>query len=180
MLSLFDGTLYVIPPPIVEELELMVTPVDQLLDDAKGGDAEAQYKLGRKYLQALGVEPDFEEGTRWSEQAADQGHAEALFRRATAMTLSTDTPSDADKDMVEGWLRKASDDGHVMADTLFQILHLGRKTATDVEINAETIEILEAREVGGDGVASLYSGFAYTRKKDFGKVAHYMERAMES
>ncbi|KAG0248092.1 hypothetical protein DFQ27_001172 [Actinomortierella ambigua] len=79
MLSLFDGTLYIVPRLVVEELELMVTPVDQLLDDAKYGDAEAQYKLGRKYLQALGVEPEFEEGMRLLEQAGNQRHVEALF-----------------------------------------------------------------------------------------------------
>ncbi|KAF9158696.1 hypothetical protein DFQ26_007348 [Actinomortierella ambigua] len=54
MLNLFDGTLYVIPPLIVEELELMVTPVDQLLDDAKDGDAGAQYKLGRNLTSKKG------------------------------------------------------------------------------------------------------------------------------
>ncbi|KAG0260471.1 hypothetical protein DFQ27_003499 [Actinomortierella ambigua] len=176
MLSLFDGTMYVIPSRIVEELELMVTPVDQLLDDAKHGDAGAQYKLGRKYLQALGVEPDFEEGTRLLAQAADQGHAEALFRRALAMALRPGTPSDAEIDMVEGWLQRSSDDGHVLANTL---LFIARQTkqSKDGEFSAEATKVLEAREVGGDGIASLFLGFPSFEKDDYGKAAHYMQRA---
>ncbi|KAF9155997.1 hypothetical protein DFQ26_009510, partial [Actinomortierella ambigua] len=175
MLSLFDDTMNVIPPPIVEELELMVTPVDQLLDDAEDGDAEAQYKLGRKYLQALGVEPDFEEGTRLLAQTADQGHAEALFRRALAMTLRTTSPSDAVRDMVEGWLQRASDDGHVWANTLLFIAHQTKKSK-DGEMSSEAMKVLEAREVGGDGMASIFIG-SKSYGVDFNKAAQYLERA---
>ncbi|KAG0256159.1 hypothetical protein DFQ27_005884 [Actinomortierella ambigua] len=176
MLSLFDGTLYVIPPLIVEELELMVTPLDQLLNDAKYGDAEAQYKLGRKYLQALGVEPDFEEGVRLLEQAADQGHAEAMFRRALRTMFCTITPSATNKDVIKGWLHRASDDGHVLANTVLLSLSL-RGKSKEGEICAETIKALEAREVGGDGMASLVLGSVYQDAKEFDKAAHYWERA---
>ncbi|KAG0260885.1 hypothetical protein DFQ27_003298, partial [Actinomortierella ambigua] len=175
MLSLSDDTLYVVPSPIVEELELMVTPVDQLLDDAKHGDAEAQYKLGRKYLQALGVEPDFEEGTRLLAQAADQGHAEALFRRASAMALRPGTPSDAEIDMIEGWLQRASDDGHVWANTLLFIEHQTKKSK-DGEMSSEAMKVLEAREIGGDGMASIFIG-SKSYGVDFDKAAQYLERA---
>ncbi|KAF9152697.1 hypothetical protein DFQ26_000817 [Actinomortierella ambigua] len=134
MLSLLDGTSYVIPSPIVEELELMVMPLDQLLDDAKDGDAEAQYKLGRKYLQALGVEPDFEEGVRLLEQAADQGHVEALLQRAMTVTF-------------------------------------------DEDVKADMMKVLETREAGGDGVASMSISSVYESFYDSEKAAYYNERA---
>ncbi|KAG0250202.1 hypothetical protein DFQ27_009512, partial [Actinomortierella ambigua] len=143
-------------PPIVEELELMVTSVDQLLDDAQNGVAEAQYKLGRKYIQALGVEPDFEEGMRLLEQAADHGHAEALFRSALTTILWINTP-DADERMVESWLQRASDDGHVLANTLLQVLRLKGST-DDEKVKDDVVKVLEAREAGGDGVASIFLG----------------------
>ncbi|KAF9164171.1 hypothetical protein DFQ26_001714 [Actinomortierella ambigua] len=175
MLSLFDGTLYVIPPPIVEELELMVTPVDQLLNDAKDGDAEAQYKLGRKYLQALGVEPDFEEGVRLLEQAADQGHAEALFQHA--MTASTsDAYYETRRDMAESWIKRASENGHVMANSVLLALRL-KGNKIDEGVKADMMKILEAREVGGDGVTSAVVSSVYEAAHDYEKAVHYMERA---
>ncbi|KAF9158693.1 hypothetical protein DFQ26_007345 [Actinomortierella ambigua] len=175
MLSLFDDTLHAVAPPIVEELELMVTSVDQLLDDAQNGVAEAQYKLGRKYIQALGVEPDFEEGMRLLEQAADHGHAEALFRSALTTILWINTP-DADEGMVESWLQRASDDGHVLANTLLQVLRLKGST-DDEKVKDDVVKVLEAREAGGDGVASTFLGFLCVSSKHVDKAMYYAERA---
>ncbi|KAF9159505.1 hypothetical protein DFQ26_006473 [Actinomortierella ambigua] len=175
MLNIFEGTSYVVPSPIVEELELMVTPVDQLLSDAQHGVAEAQYKLGRKYIQALGVEPDFEEGMRLLEQAADDGHAEALFRRAM-MTISWTYTFEAQKDMAVDWLQRASDDGHVSSNTMLHVVRLNRDKDDEV-VKADVVKVLEAREFGGDGVASMFLGLLYSDTKEGDKVTHYLERA---
>ncbi|MBQ6773666.1 MAG: SEL1-like repeat protein [Synergistaceae bacterium] len=43
---------------------------------AQQGDAQAQYLLGRAYLEGIGVEQDPQKGLYWLEQASEQGHQE--------------------------------------------------------------------------------------------------------
>src|SRR5580704_14056727 len=44
---------------------------------AKAGIAEAEYRVGRCYLEGASVPPSRREGARWLERAAVQGHVEA-------------------------------------------------------------------------------------------------------
>ena len=44
--------------------------------EAQQGNAQAQYLLGRAYLEGIGVEQDPEKGLYWLEQASEQGHQE--------------------------------------------------------------------------------------------------------
>ncbi|KAG0250204.1 mitogen-activated protein kinase kinase kinase 9 [Actinomortierella ambigua] len=127
MLSIFEGTSYNVPPPIVEELELIVTSGEQLLRDAKLGDVDAHYKLGRKYIQALGVEPRYESGKKLLELAASQGHAEARFQYSLMICFRHATGSDDD------WLEEAAADGHASAATL---LHFARNVGISKKAGA--------------------------------------------
>ena len=49
--------------------------IDALRARAEAGDAEAQYDLGVRYANGLGVPEDEAEAMRWYRLAADQGHA---------------------------------------------------------------------------------------------------------
>ena len=51
-------------------------PVDEILQKASSGDANAQCLMGRKYLEGDGVIEDFAEALQWYRKAADQGVAE--------------------------------------------------------------------------------------------------------
>ena len=51
--------------------------IPQCKIDAPKGNPEAQYLLGRAYLESIGVQYDEAEGLYWLEQAAAQGHKEA-------------------------------------------------------------------------------------------------------
>ena len=51
--------------------------IPQCKIDAPKGDPEAQYLLGRAFLESIGVQYDEAEGLYWLEQAAKQGHKEA-------------------------------------------------------------------------------------------------------
>ena len=51
--------------------------IPQCKIDAPKGSTEAQYLLGRAYLESIGVQHDEAEGLYWLEQAAAQGHKEA-------------------------------------------------------------------------------------------------------
>ena len=50
---------------------------------ARAGIAEAEYRLGRCYLEGAGVPPSRVEGVRWLERAANQGFVEAQAQLAT-------------------------------------------------------------------------------------------------
>ena len=51
--------------------------VTSLKSSAEKGDAESQYRLGRKYYNGEGVQKDFEETAKWMKKAAEQGHSGA-------------------------------------------------------------------------------------------------------
>src|SRR5579872_550254 len=50
---------------------------------ARAGIAEAEYRVGRCYLEGSGVPPSLVEGVRWLERAANQGYVDAHARLAT-------------------------------------------------------------------------------------------------
>ena len=54
---------------------------------AKQGNVEAQYRVGRCYLEALGAPASLEEGARWLRRAADAGKTEACFILATLYAM---------------------------------------------------------------------------------------------
>src|SRR5205814_8432671 len=60
-----------------------VGPAFQLYARAgRTGLAEAEYRVGRCYLDGVGVPPSRTEGIRWLERAADHGHVEAQSQLA--------------------------------------------------------------------------------------------------
>jgi uncharacterized protein len=58
-----------------------------LSDVAAAGDPEAQYRVGRAYLDGTGVPPSLEEGARWLRLAAEAGRVDARFTLATLYTI---------------------------------------------------------------------------------------------
>ena len=46
---------------------------------AEGGDAEAQYLIGRCHYHGIGTEYDPKKGVEWYRCAAEQGHVEAMY-----------------------------------------------------------------------------------------------------
>lgn len=89
---------------------------------ADEGDAAAQFKLGRLYLNGKGVEKDYEQAANWLRKAALQGHAGAqsnlgaLYSRGEG--VAKDYPEAA------AWLRKAADQGHPVAQFELGLLYV--------------------------------------------------------
>lgn len=52
----------------------------QWTEQAEGGDADAQYKLGNAYLRGTEVARDFEAAATWFERAAEQEHVKSLYK----------------------------------------------------------------------------------------------------
>ncbi|MHC8510290.1 MAG: tetratricopeptide repeat protein [Rhodospirillales bacterium] len=51
----------------------------ELREAAKGGDADAQYNLGRMHIEGYGVTKSVEAAVKWFRAAAEQGHAGAQY-----------------------------------------------------------------------------------------------------
>src|SRR5215472_13501633 len=93
---------------------------------ARAGIAEAEYRVGRCYLEGAGVPPSRADGARWLEKAANQGYVEAQAQlamlaihgmvAAATTKLSTrlfgadeTTPPDFETSL--RWARKAAEGG---------------------------------------------------------------------
>ncbi|KAF9973201.1 hypothetical protein BGZ73_003587 [Actinomortierella ambigua] len=175
MLSILDENGDV-PDSVVEELELMVTPINHV--DVEAGVADAQYKLGRKLLQALGVEPNYKEGLRLLEQAADQGHRKAQFY-ALQMCAFTGQKQPFSTYKMDEWLNMEVVRGNALAKTLRFCAEL---VPEELVNNLHLMEILQEREAKGDGMASLVLGFLHVdipSVQDCSKARHYLERAVK-
>ena len=76
--------------PVGEDLEakssydVVEIPAElrELRNRADGGEADAQYRLGRLYGTGRGVPPDHLEAGKWYQRAAEQGHSMAGYRLA--------------------------------------------------------------------------------------------------
>jgi TPR repeat protein len=56
----------------------MSESIEQLIAKAGEGDADAQYELGWRYIDADGVDQDYEKAFYWSQKAVDAGHIKAI------------------------------------------------------------------------------------------------------
>ena len=87
---------------------------------AEQGDVGAQYNLGVRYADGLGVPQDDREAVRWWRLAADQGHAGAQNDLGFMYDTGRGVPQD-DREAVR-WYRLAAEQGFARAQ-----LNLGRK-----------------------------------------------------
>ncbi len=92
----------------------MTAEAKALLQAAEQGDAEAQYRLGERYLLGDGVAMNDEEAYKWFAQAAVQGHRQAQHDLAVHYELN-------DKVEALKWWRMAADQGSAEAQR-----HMGR------------------------------------------------------
>lgn len=83
----------------------------QLEEAAEGGDAEAQYELGRRLFYGIGIEKDRAAAAYWFNEASERGHSDAQFHLAEFCFF----PGEGvwrDKARAIYWLRKAAEQGH--------------------------------------------------------------------
>jgi TPR repeat protein len=80
---------------------------------AEGGDANAQAKLGGRYLQGLGVEKSGVEAEKWFRKAAEQGSATAQY--SLALMYDEGQVVQADKPEALKWYLKSAQQGFAKA-----------------------------------------------------------------
>ncbi|MCH5174897.1 MAG: sel1 repeat family protein [Prevotellaceae bacterium] len=82
----------------------------ELVELAKLGNAEAQYKLGRCYYNGEGVTPNYTEAAKWIQKAADQGFAQAQYNMGDLYLAGLGVCKDWSK--AKKWYTKAAEQGH--------------------------------------------------------------------
>lgn len=100
------------------------------LELAKGGNAEAQFRLARLYVEGKGVEPEDAAAVKWYRHAAAQGHA----RAQASLGFMLHAGRGVEYDVAEAieWYRKAANRGRASAQFNLGKIHLdGEGVATD-------------------------------------------------
>ena len=68
--------------------------IRKLLQQAKQGDAKAQFTLGLRYDDGLGVPQDDAQAVKWYRLAADQGYAQAQYNLGVMYANGIGVPQD--------------------------------------------------------------------------------------
>jgi hypothetical protein len=91
------------------------TPDDvrRMRNAAEGGDALAQFRLGRAYENGDGVRADAEQAHLWYRKAADQRFPSAEF--AVGMDYARGQGVQLDIEEAVKWIRRAATQGHALA-----------------------------------------------------------------
>ena len=80
---------------------------------AEGGDAEAQFRLGRMYADGKGVKQDYKQAVEWYRKAAEQGLANAQNHMGVMYKNGRGVTKDNKK--AAEWYKKAAEQGHPWA-----------------------------------------------------------------
>lgn len=97
------------------------TKIEQLLEKAKKGDAQAQFNLGWAYRQGNGVPQNDTEAANWYRKAAEQGHSNAQFNLGCCYDLGDGVPQDYTEAVK--WYQKAADHNNMDAKYNLAVLY---------------------------------------------------------
>jgi localization factor PodJL len=99
------------PAPAAEKSEL-----EKLQDRAEAGESDAQYTLGVRHRDGIGLEPDYSRAADWFDRAAQQGHVPAQLGLGIMYRQGLGRPRDLD--LAKLWLHAASRAGDPDAQKL--------------------------------------------------------------
>jgi TPR repeat protein len=99
-----------IDPPKSPRVDVhdLVTSIDQSRSMAEQGTADDQYRLGLRYERAMPFNP--REAVYWYRMAAEQHHADALYRLCFLSDIGLGLPQDFHE--AKRWCLLAADQGH--------------------------------------------------------------------
>src|SRR6267142_1445523 len=84
-------------------------PVPELIQHAEGGDAQAQFELGRAYEDGKGVPQDDDRAVEWFRKSAQQGNAQA--QNSMGVMYAQGRGVQGDRGEAIRWYRKAAKQG---------------------------------------------------------------------
>ncbi|MHC8510415.1 MAG: SEL1-like repeat protein [Rhodospirillales bacterium] len=151
----------------------------ELREAAKGGDAEAQYRLGRMHVQGYGVTESAVAAVKWFRAAAEQGHAGAEYELGV---LYTEGAEGVPKDSAEAvkWFGAAAEQGHEEALNALRAAAQGR---AERRIAAQELSELRLAAESGDADAQFDLGVIYYQGRgvaqDHAEAARWSRAAAE-
>ena len=143
-----------------EEVIVRQREVEQWIQDAEGGDVNAQYELGLRYINGDEVDEDVEEAIRWFRKAAMQGHINAQYELGRRYNEGDDVEMDYRE--AARWFRMAAEKGD--ADSQYE---LGLLCSEDN--GKEAVRWLRAAAMQGHAEAQYELGWRYAEGEDLKK-----------
>lgn len=116
---------------------------------ANGGNAVAQYYLGKIYMQGLGTKPDPAKAISWTRKAANQKNADAEYFMGFLCYYGMGTPQSYTEAM--SWYRRAADAGHVKAQSALGMMFVNGESGSQDIVQA--YKWLKLAELAGDADA---------------------------
>lgn len=95
---------------------------DDLLAKANGGDAIAQYDIGRKFAAGDGVSKNMEEAVKWLTKSAEQGNPDAQMSLGALLVSGRGVPRNSAE--AAKWYRLAATQGRPAAQLQMARMHL--------------------------------------------------------
>lgn len=92
-----------------EFIRKLMQETEEIRKEAEKGDAEAQLRLGQRYLFGDGVPQDYAEAMKWLHKAADQENAAAQYEISVCHRRGESVPQ-SDAEAVK-WCRKSAEQG---------------------------------------------------------------------
>ncbi|KAI9339328.1 hypothetical protein BDR26DRAFT_862238 [Obelidium mucronatum] len=112
--------------PSISSLTTVSDPLQALEDDAKGGDAASQFRMGLRFDSNFGSPTaDDKLAFEWYLKAAENGHAEAQTRSAVMYENGRGIPESVPKAL--HWYTQAADNGELEAQFNLAFLYEKRK-----------------------------------------------------
>ncbi len=84
--------------------------VTRNLEKAQAGDCQAQYQMGERFYDGLGVAQDYSQAAAWFRAAAEKGHAKAQFNLGLLHYLGRGVPRNLEE--AYRWLSLAMKGGY--------------------------------------------------------------------
>jgi TPR repeat protein len=109
------------------------TLVQKDYDRALSGNSQAQFEMGERFFQGLGVPKDYSEAAAWFQQAAHKGHPKA--QRILAMMFFLGRGVAADPAEAYKWIQLASLNGE--EDTLHTKRTIASKITAEAMVEGE-------------------------------------------
>ena len=166
-------------PPVVQE-KVKLSPAQELValtKRAEAGDADAQFDLGRAYLNDEGIPKDVAKAVEWYQKAAAQGNSNAQNGLGVAYYNGEGVPKDVAK-AVE-WYQKAAAQGNSYAQFNLGVAYYnGEGVPKDA---AKAVEWFQKAAAQSDVDAQLGLGRAYFHgegvPKDAAKAVEWFQKA---
>ncbi len=158
--------------PVVAGASVDQSSLQTLTAQAKAGNRESQYQLGRIYWQGTGIKPDMQQAAHWLLLAAKQGHPRAQFFTGVIYRSGLGVPVDNAKAL--HWFRLAATWGDRDAQSAYRELK-------DREMTRQFAGLIQQAQ-SGDAEARYHLGKIYLTgsdgaDKDVQQALHWLQLA---